>query len=108
MCSACMDNCAKCTSEFNCQACVSNFYVVLFDGEVRCSQCPEYCPACFYNNNRLECFLFCPPGSHYLILEKVCVLCSVDNCFNCNETYMTNSCSLCNSGYYLTEQGQCN
>ena len=92
-------NCLSCSSTNYCSSCASGYY--LSSGWCYCN-CPAHCNTC--SNSCSTCYA-CNSG-YTLNSYGKCVLgsnCIVNNCLTCSTD---NYCSICNSGYYLSN-GKC-
>ena len=75
-------------------SCVDGYYHVASFGI--CAKCPPFCPTCSSPNNCSSC----APG--YYLNQGICEVCSVANCFSCENAGVPDYCSLCRSGFYLS------
>ena len=86
--------CDQCSSTaYNCQSCKLGYYQP--SGSGFCLPCPSYCPDC---TNSMTCES-CPYGSY--LNGGNCTKCSLTNCVSC-DLIGPNICTLCNIGYYLS------
>jgi proprotein convertase subtilisin/kexin type 5 len=94
-CVPCADNCLSCVASTGlCEACASQFY--LSQSTWTCSLCPVGAQTCTFSAIQQ-----CLPG--FYLINSICLFC-ISNCQTCIDAY---SCSICNSGYYLTSQQTC-
>jgi proprotein convertase subtilisin/kexin type 5 len=118
-CAACSDNCAKCTSLFNCTQCsdTANFIIARGVCLPKCkiynscsSTCDSSCAACYGNLStqciscsnsafflqNYKCVSSCDSGYFPLDIQ-ICMKCS----FPCSNCVSAQACTSCMSNYFL-------
>jgi hypothetical protein len=94
-CVPCGLNCLSCVGATGlCEACASQFY--LSQSTWTCNLCPAGSKSCTFSAVQQ-----CLPG--YYLVNSICLYC-ISNCQTCSDAY---TCSVCNTGYFLTNQLTC-
>ncbi|KAL4503557.1 hypothetical protein ABPG73_017300 [Tetrahymena malaccensis] len=98
-CLQCQDSyhCKTCTDKNNCTSCKEGFY--LFN-----NTCYDKCPDGYYIDLTNQ---ICVKNCTYGHDETKCIKCTKLNCNQCSVKNGEETCSQCNSSYYLNQQNDC-
>ena len=112
-----INGCSKCTQN-SCAVCQRDFVLVSFKTTITCLKCPPliYCEMCSISEENQQICYHCHGANQFkfncpLVPKPLPIelKCSQSNCLECSFDFleMTSKCRVCEAGYILGNQNEC-